>query len=53
MTLQPETSRDVQDIVRQSVSLQVRGAGTKSAHVCEAVVEMTRLSGITNYCPDE
>ena len=65
MTLQPQRVEELQDAVRSHDAITLVGAGTKSplnadlashekrSHAPRVVVDLTRLSGITEYTPDE
>lgn len=54
MTAQPTSVEEIQDAVRDSARLHVRGGGTKSAPLGDGIVlDLARLSGITEYSPAE
>jgi glycolate oxidase FAD binding subunit len=54
MTLKPETVAQLQDAVRAD-NVVIRGAGTKSpsAKTGQHTLELCRLTGVTEYSPDE
>jgi glycolate oxidase FAD binding subunit len=55
MTLQPTTVAQVQDAVPAHDALTIRGAGTKvpSASPDRIVLDLSQLSGVSEYSPDE
>ena len=54
MTLQPTRVDELQDMIRDTAAVRIRAGGTKS-HVLpdERVVDVTRLTGILEYSPEE
>jgi glycolate oxidase FAD binding subunit len=53
MMQQPSTIEELQEIVRQSPRVHVRGGGTKSALSSGAGVSMEKLTGVIEYDPSE
>lgn len=57
MTLAPNTTQELQEIVRSTPKLLARGGGTKNAlstpREGQTVVDMRGLSGVVEYTPDE
>jgi glycolate oxidase FAD binding subunit len=54
MTRRPSDLGELQDIVRSAAALRIRAGGTKS-HVTpdDPVVDTTRLTGVSEYSPEE
>jgi glycolate oxidase FAD binding subunit len=53
MTPMPDTADQVQQCVREAQRLRVRGGGTKSPTDGDGVLDLTRLTGIVEYAPEE
>jgi glycolate oxidase FAD binding subunit len=52
MTPRPQSVADVQDAVQSMARIHLRAGGTKSAE-SDAVLDLSGLTGITDYSPEE